>query len=290
MTAWDVLIGSVATALAALAPVAVARAPTNEQIAGIQVALHEAGFYAGPLDGVAGARYVRAVRTFQRRHRLRTTGIADARTRTMLGPLGRPAYGSRPLRRGAVGLDVSSLQFELARHGFPVYGVEHGRFDGRTEAAVEAFQRFSHVQTTGRVGRRTRDALAAPPARSPFAFPRPVPGPIFRSYGPVGMGFSPGVEIRAAYGTPVAAAAGGRVVHAGWSRGGLGYTVELAHRRGVSTLYGHLARTDVRVGNRVAAGAWLGVVGWTGTRSHRPSLHFQVRVRQAVVPPRFAPG
>jgi murein DD-endopeptidase MepM/ murein hydrolase activator NlpD len=95
------------------------------------------------------------------------------------------------------------------------------------------------------------------------------------------------VEIRARYGSPVAAAAGGRVVAAGWRAGGLGYTVMLAHRRGLRTLYGHLARIDVRMGERVAAGAWLGVVGWTGTRSHRPALHFQVRVRGAAVPPRF---
>src|SRR5688572_2569651 len=87
-------------------------------VAGAQVALHARGLYAGPLDGLAGPATAKAVRTLQRAHGLAPTGKLDRRTVRALGRLGRPRYRSRVLRRGLVGLDVSALQFDLARHGF----------------------------------------------------------------------------------------------------------------------------------------------------------------------------
>jgi murein DD-endopeptidase MepM/ murein hydrolase activator NlpD len=72
-----------------------------------------------------------------------------------------------------------------------------------------------------------------------------------------------GVDYAAPSGTPVAAAADGVVSAAGWM-GGYGRTVKIRHANGFETLYGHLSRTFVRPGQRVAQGAHIGAVGATG--------------------------
>src|SRR6266566_522582 len=86
----------------AAAPAALASG-RNPQTAGLQVALRAQGLYRGPIDAISGPRTVAAVRAFQRIHGLKVTGLADGRTRTAFGPLGRPLFGARTLRRGAFG-------------------------------------------------------------------------------------------------------------------------------------------------------------------------------------------
>jgi murein DD-endopeptidase MepM/ murein hydrolase activator NlpD len=72
-----------------------------------------------------------------------------------------------------------------------------------------------------------------------------------------------GVDYAAPSGTPVAAAADGVVSAAGWM-GGYGRTVKIRHANGYETLYGHLSRIEVRLGQRVAQGAPIGAVGASG--------------------------
>jgi murein DD-endopeptidase MepM/ murein hydrolase activator NlpD len=74
------------------------------------------------------------------------------------------------------------------------------------------------------------------------------------------------------------------VTFAGWSAGGWGYLVAIAHSNGVRTLYAHLSRVSVRVGQRVAAGQRVGRVGASGYATG-PHLHFEVRLRGAAVDP-----
>src|SRR5207248_3791974 len=100
------LAGALAAGLAAAAPVGA----LNPQHAGLQVALRAQGLYLGSIDAIVGPHTVAAVRTFQRTHGLRVTGIADLATRRELGPLGRPLFGSRALARGCFGWDVAVLQ------------------------------------------------------------------------------------------------------------------------------------------------------------------------------------
>ena len=74
-------------------------------------------------------------------------GVADARTRAALGPLGRPLFGSRTIRRGDFGFDVSVLQFLLTRSG--VYsGALDGYMGERDEAALQRYQRAMHLRPT----------------------------------------------------------------------------------------------------------------------------------------------
>jgi LysM repeat protein len=141
----------------------------NPQTAGLQVALRAQGLYRGAIDAVSGPKTVAAVRTFQRIHGLPVTGLADARTRKALGPLGRPLFGARTLRRGAFGWDVAVLQFMLLRQGINV--PVNAYFDGPTLHGVRAMQREMHLRRDGVVGPRTLTALVR---RVPVPIAQPV--------------------------------------------------------------------------------------------------------------------
>ena len=130
----------------------------NPQIAGLQVALSAERFYAGPVDAVRGVATRSAVRSLQRRRGLPVNGVATPATRRALGKLGGPLFGTRAIKRGAVGWDVAVLQFLLADHGFDV-GTLDGRFGPLTRAAVVAFQRRARLAPDGIVGRMTRARL-----------------------------------------------------------------------------------------------------------------------------------
>lgn len=84
-----------------------------------------------------------------------------------------------------------------------------------------------------------------------------------------------GDDIAAAHGSPIKAAKSGRVLYSGWKRG-YGNTVIIDHGGGVTTLYGHASKLNVRAGQPVKAGAYIGNVGSTGY-STGPHLHFEVR-------------
>ena len=149
---------TVCGAVLAALTLATAAHAANPQIAGLQVALRAYGFYRGPIDAIAGPQTVHATKAFQRRAGLGADGRAGPRTRRALGPLGRPFFGRRPLRHGAIGWDVSVLQFLLARRGalIPV----DGYFDLATERAVRRYQRRRRLASDGVAGRMTLTALS----------------------------------------------------------------------------------------------------------------------------------
>lgn len=88
--------------------------------------------------------------------------------------------------------------------------------------------------------------------------------------------FHPGVDLVAPTGTPILAAAGGRVIHAG-PMPGYGNTVDIDHGNRFITRYAHASKIKVRVGQRVQPREAIAEVGSTG-RSTGPHLHFEVRV------------
>ncbi|MGH7047071.1 MAG: peptidoglycan DD-metalloendopeptidase family protein [Stellaceae bacterium] len=88
--------------------------------------------------------------------------------------------------------------------------------------------------------------------------------------------FHTGIDLDAPYMSPVYATGPGTVVYAGYF-GDYGKVVEINHGFGIETLYAHLHRCLVSVGEAVAAHAEIGLVGTTG-RSTGPHVHYEVRV------------
>jgi murein DD-endopeptidase MepM/ murein hydrolase activator NlpD len=85
-----------------------------------------------------------------------------------------------------------------------------------------------------------------------------------------------GVDIAAPEGTPIYAAAKGRVTRAGWVAG-YGQTIEIDHGYGFSTLYGHASKLIVQPGQEVLRGDLIAQVGSTGITTSS-NLHYEVRV------------
>lgn len=117
------------------------------------------------------------------------------------------------------------------------------------------------------------------------AIPLGAPLPDYRITSPFGVRTDPiahrrarhgGLDLGAAPGSAATATAQGRVVAAG-RRGGYGIMVEIDHGLGVTTRYAHLAKPLVEVGDRVAAGAAIGIIGSTG-RSTGRHLHYEIRL------------
>jgi murein DD-endopeptidase MepM/ murein hydrolase activator NlpD len=98
-----------------------------------------------------------------------------------------------------------------------------------------------------------------------------------------GRAFHSGLDIAAAPGAPVHAAADGVVTRATRS-GGLGKAVYLSHGYGLSTRYGHMSKIEVKAGQRVRRGDVIGYVGNTG-RSTGYHLHYEVHLDGEAVNP-----
>ncbi|WP_028059936.1 peptidoglycan DD-metalloendopeptidase family protein [Candidatus Solirubrobacter pratensis] len=275
----------IATALliaAWTAPPAVA----SERIAALQTGLRARGAYAGNVDGVPGPGTAQGVRVLQRRAGIAVDGIAGPATRRALGALGRHPVGSRPLAPGDRGFDVAALQFALESHGFPL-GTVDGFYGAHTQAAVIRAQAYGGLPQDGIAGPATQALLRRAPALAP-PLRRPILVAPADRYGPRGAGWHAGIDFPAATGTPVSAAASGRVVFSGYDDG-YGLTVVLDHGDGVRTRYAHLSVAAVAPGAAVAAGRLVGRVGATG-HATGPHLHFEVTVRGAATDPARALG
>ncbi len=92
-----------------------------------------------------------------------------------------------------------------------------------------------------------------------------------------------GIDIGASMGAQVIAAAAGKVTTVSYNSA-RGYFIVVEHGSGYVTLYQHLSRQDVRVGDMVKAGQQIGAVGETGI-STAPHLHFEVHVNGTPVNP-----
>jgi murein DD-endopeptidase MepM/ murein hydrolase activator NlpD len=103
----------------------------------------------------------------------------------------------------------------------------------------------------------------------------PAKGSLTSGYGWRWGRMHKGIDVANSVGTPILAAADGRVVFSGWSSGGYGYLVELAHIDGSKTRYAHNSRLLVRKGMQVRQGTPIARMGSTG-RSTGPHLHFEI--------------
>jgi murein DD-endopeptidase MepM/ murein hydrolase activator NlpD len=98
-----------------------------------------------------------------------------------------------------------------------------------------------------------------------------------------------GMDIAAPEGAVIRAPAAGQVIYEG-EQGGYGNVLVLQHGRGITTLYGHLAKSLVSEGAYVPSNAPIALVGNTG-RSTGPHLHYEVRLNNIPInPKRFLPA
>ena len=153
------------------------------------------------------------------------------------------------------------------------------------EAALEALVHEKQQEEDARRASARRAALLAgeslpPEPGAPGQLLWPVSGPITS---PFGMRMHPvygrpilhaGMDIAAATGTTIAAAADGRVIVAG-TQGDCGKMVAIDHHGGLSTIYCHMSQIFVGVGQDVQRGQAIGAVGMTGDATG-PHVHFQV--------------
>jgi LysM repeat protein len=121
----------------------------------------------------------------------------------------------------------------------------------------------------------------------PGQFLCPIPGAkIIQQFGPTSFGVEPsyggflhfhtGIDLLAGYGTPIVAAAGGRVTATG-DADYFGTRVEVTDSFGLVEVYAHMSQVSVAVGQEVQQGKKVGYVGSTGL-SIGSHLHFQLEV------------
>ena len=147
---------AIAAALTLAGP---AGAAGSSSIAALQVALQAHGFYPAAVDGVQGPLTTTGLTNLQRVKGIPASGLLGPKTRSALGPLGRPLLGQRELTVGAVGWDVSSLEFRLIPYGLDPKAVD-GRFTAATAGALARFQAKRQLTADGVAGKLTYRALA----------------------------------------------------------------------------------------------------------------------------------
>jgi murein DD-endopeptidase MepM/ murein hydrolase activator NlpD len=161
-----------------------------------------------------------------------------------------------------------------------------------TVAPVDELQRLAETIKEEGDSLRALDRLMARASKALATLPSrwPVRGGVNSEFGrrpspwTQTVEFHSGIDIRAQTGTPVHAPAAGTVVLAG-NGGEFGNAVILDHGQDIRTLYGHLSKVSVRVGQKVERGTLLALSGNTG-RSSGPHLHYEIFVKGQPVNPR----
>ena len=145
----------------------------------------------------------------------------------------------------------------------------------KTEAGLkvheQSMKRDAEIAVTEGAGALNHDGAG---------YSMPVPGAVNSDFGPrkaplLGAStFHGGLDLKAAEGTPVTAAAAGEVIEVG-SDAEAGNFVKIKHRDGRVSSYLHLASYDVEKGDQLAGGSVFAKVGKTG-RVTGPHLHFSL--------------
>lgn len=116
---------------------------------------------------------------------------------------------------------------------------------------------------------------------TPFDFAMPVKGYISQGY----RSYHRAIDIATgAVGVPIKALGNGRVEFAGYLPDGKGNVVVIDHGNGLKSLYAHMGRIDVGVGNQVDSSTALGTVGLTG-RTTGAHVHLEIIDNNIAVDP-----
>ncbi|MFG2716136.1 peptidoglycan DD-metalloendopeptidase family protein [Streptomyces goshikiensis] len=125
----------------------------------------------------------------------------------------------------------------------------------------------------------TAGRLDGPAAQTAGKASAPVTGAVittsYKQPGAWAAGFHTGVDFAVPTGTSVKSVTAGTVVSAGW-QGAYGNAVVIRHDDGFYSLYAHLSRASVTVGQKTTGGQEIGLSGSTGN-STGPHVHFEIR-------------
>ena len=124
------------------------------------------------------------------------------------------------------------------------------------------------------------------PAPAPGTFLWPLRGQIVVEFGTAEGKSSKGIEISVPNGTPVNAAAAGKVIYSGNGIRGYGNLVILEHADNYFTVYGFNTKNLVTVNSFVGQGDKIALSG-TPSGSKSPRLHFEIRKGKSAVNPIF---
>ena len=114
----------------------------------------------------------------------------------------------------------------------------------------------------------------------------PTNGVLSSRFGPRSGNFHDGLDISARKGTPIRAAASGRVIYSDKKMKGYGKLIIIKHNGPYSTVYAHNSVNYVKRNDFVRKGEIIGRVGDTG-RATGPHLHFEVRKQRKAVNPLY---
>lgn len=116
--------------------------------------------------------------------------------------------------------------------------------------------------------------------RSPFEFKMPINGYISQGY----SSYHRANDIAGDFGSPIHPLGNGIVEFAGRVVDGKGNIVIVDHGNGLKSLYAHMDRINVGVGNAVSFDSSLGTVGLTGNTTG-PHVHLEVYDNNTMVDP-----
>ncbi|MDR0538131.1 MAG: M23 family metallopeptidase [Tannerellaceae bacterium] len=147
--------------------------------------------------------------------------------------------------------------------------------------AKQLYVQSNSLEELVNIGKMQEERLKCIPAIQPVAMTllnRPASGygmridPIYRT-----PKFHAGMDFAAKEGTDIYVTGNGTAAYVGWKQD-YGNCVIIDHGFGFQTLYAHMSKFNVRVGQRVARGEVIGYIGNTG-KSTGPHLHYEVLVR-----------
>jgi murein DD-endopeptidase MepM/ murein hydrolase activator NlpD len=160
---------------------------------------------------------------------------------------------------------IQLLQLQGARDAYQQWEAQKRAEEAAAAAAAAAAARAA-AQAHGGGGARSGGGASG--------YVEPASGRVSSCFGTRWGVLHAGVDIAAAIGTPIYAAAAGRVERAGAATG-FGQAVYIRGDDGAVTVYGHVNRYFVEAGDRVSAGERIAEVGNRG-QSTGPHLHFEV--------------
>jgi len=187
------------------------------------------------------------------------------------------------LERTRVQLESREAQLATAREQKQSALSEVNQTQERLEGDISDLQ--GQIQAQLQAVQSSTPALPAGPVQgeSSSGFIWPVSGPVVSPFGPRWGRIHEGIDIAVPSGTPIRAAADGRVALAAFT-GGYGNYTCVDHGGGLATCYAHQSSYATSPGASVSQGEVIGYVGCTGS-CFGDHLHFEVRINGAAVDP-----